>query len=81
MSQRGGWPGVSVVMPVLDEERHLASAVATVLGQDYPGPLEVVLALGPVRATAPTTSRPSSPAADARVRLVANPTGRPPARA
>ena len=43
------WPGVSVVVPVLDEERHLAAAVGRILGQDYPGDLEVVLALGPSR--------------------------------
>ena len=43
------WPGVSVVMPVLDEERHLEAAVSGVLAQDYPGELEVVLAVGPSR--------------------------------
>jgi len=68
------WPGVSVVMPVLDEEAHLRSAVATVLGQDYPGPLEVVVALGP------STDRTDEIAAalaaqDDRVRLVPSPTG------
>ncbi len=44
-----GWPGVSVVVPVLDEEHHLRAAVSTALGQDYAGPVEVVLALGPSR--------------------------------
>ena len=34
-------------MPVLNEERHLAEAVAGVLDQDYPGDLELLLALGP----------------------------------
>jgi succinoglycan biosynthesis protein ExoA len=43
------WPPVSVVMPVLDEERHLREAVLGVLAQDYPGPLELVMALGPSR--------------------------------
>ncbi|MGZ4776538.1 MAG: glycosyltransferase, partial [Oryzihumus sp.] len=42
-------PAVSVVMPILNEERHLEEAVAAVLGQDYAGPVEVVLALGPSR--------------------------------
>lgn len=61
-------------MPVLNEEEHLASAVSTVLGQDYDGPLEVVLALGP------STDRTDEVAAglaagDSRVRLVQNPTG------
>jgi glycosyltransferase involved in cell wall biosynthesis len=68
------WPGVSVVMPVLNEEEHLESAVATVLGQDYDGPLEVVLALGP--STDGTDDVAAGLAAgDARVRLVRNPTG------
>ena len=43
------WPGVSVVMPVLNEERHLRAAVRAILAQDYPGEVEVVLALGPSR--------------------------------
>jgi succinoglycan biosynthesis protein ExoA len=33
------WPPVSVIMPVLDEERHLSAAVTRVLDQDYPGDL------------------------------------------
>ncbi|HEX9356639.1 MAG TPA: glycosyltransferase family 2 protein, partial [Streptosporangiaceae bacterium] len=33
------WPPVSVVMPVLNEERHLEEAVGRVLDQDYPGEL------------------------------------------
>jgi len=28
---------VSVIMPILNEERHLREAVAVVLDQDYPG--------------------------------------------
>lgn len=70
-------PRVSVVMPVLNEERHLADSVRMVLGQDWPGELEVVLALGP------STDRTDEvaaglAAADARVRTVANPSGRTP---
>ncbi len=34
-------------MPVLNEERHLREAVEGVLAQEYPGDLELVLALGP----------------------------------
>lgn len=68
------WPGVSVVMPVLDEERHLRTAVAHILEQDYPGEIEVVMALGP------STDRTDEVAgelalADPRVRFVRNPTG------
>jgi len=38
---------VSVIMPILNEERHLREAVAVVFDQDYPGEIELVLALGP----------------------------------
>ena len=67
-------PGVSVVMPVLDEEEHLRSAVGTVLGQDYEGELEVVLALGPSRDRTDDVAAALA-AGDDRVRLVRNPTG------
>jgi glycosyltransferase involved in cell wall biosynthesis len=69
-----GWPGVSVVVPVLDEEAHLRAAVSTVLGQDYPGDLEVVLALGPSRDRTDEIAAELA-AADDRVRLVTNPSG------
>src|SRR5215207_4676231 len=71
------WPPVSVIMPVRDEERHLADAVAHVLDQDYPEDVEVVLAVGPSRdRTAEIAARLS--ATDRRVRTVDNPTGRTP---
>ncbi|WP_062216352.1 glycosyltransferase family 2 protein [Streptomyces sp. NBRC 109706] len=71
-------PAVSVIMPVLNEERHLRNSVRHILEQDYPGELEVVIALGP------STDRTDEIAAelvaeDARVRTVPNPTGRTPA--
>jgi len=70
-------PPVSVIMPILNEERHLRDAVAMILAQDYSGPLEVVLALGP------STDRTDEvagdlAAADPRVHVVANPSGRTP---
>lgn len=70
-------PAVSVVMPVLNEERHLRDSVSRVLTQAYAGQLEVVLALGP------STDRTDEVAADlvasdARVRTVPNPSGRTP---
>ena len=70
-----GSRGVSVIMPVLNEELHLAEAVAHILDQDYDGPIEVVLALGPSR------DRTNDVAAelatiDSRVRTVDSPTGR-----
>ncbi len=70
-------PSVSVIMPILNEERHLADAVRRVLAQDYPGALEIVMAIGP------STDRTQQiadelAAADPRVRSVPNPSGRTP---
>ncbi|HET8615703.1 MAG TPA: glycosyltransferase family 2 protein [Actinomycetales bacterium] len=68
---------VSVVVPVLNEERHLAEAVHAALDQRYDGPIDVALALGP------STDRTDEVAhalreQDSRVVLVANPGGRTP---
>jgi hypothetical protein len=68
---------VSVVMPVLNEERHLADAVRAVLDQRYDGPIEVALALGPSRDGTDDVARRLSEQ-DPRVVLVHNPTGRTP---
>ncbi|MGI8458467.1 MAG: glycosyltransferase family 2 protein [Propionibacteriaceae bacterium] len=71
------WPAVSVVMPVLNEERHLAVAVDRVLEQGYPGELEVVLAVGPSRdRTAQIAAQIE--ATHPNVRVVANPAGKTP---
>jgi succinoglycan biosynthesis protein ExoA len=40
-------PGVSYVMPVLNEATHVRAAVDSLLAQDYAGPIEVTIALGP----------------------------------
>src|ERR1039457_5175220 len=69
---------VSVVMPVRNEERHLEEAVQHVLAQDYPAPVEVVLAVGPSRdRTRDIAQRLAE--SDSRVTVVANPSGRIPA--
>ncbi|PWB96130.1 glycosyltransferase family 2 protein [Homoserinimonas hongtaonis] len=41
------YPGVSYVMPVLNEVEHIEAAILSLTGQDYPGECEIVLALGP----------------------------------
>jgi succinoglycan biosynthesis protein ExoA len=71
------WPAVAVVMPVLNEANYLKAAVAAILDQDYPVPLQVVLALGP---STDGTQLVASQivAGDDRVSVVANPTGRTP---
>jgi succinoglycan biosynthesis protein ExoA len=72
------WPGVSVVMPVLNEERHLPAAVGRVLEQDYPGELEVILCIGPSKDRTHEIAEELS-AVDQRIRVVDNPAGRTPA--
>lgn len=63
---------ISVVLTVLNEERHIAEAVRRALLQDHPGPIEVVVALGP--STDRTDEIVEKLAADdERVRWVRNP--------
>jgi cellulose synthase/poly-beta-1,6-N-acetylglucosamine synthase-like glycosyltransferase len=76
-SRRDTLPAVAVVMPVLNERRHLRAAVEAILAQDYRGDLEIVLALGP--STDGTDDVAGELAAtDARIRTVPNPTGATP---
>ncbi|MGV9304859.1 glycosyltransferase family 2 protein [Nonomuraea sp. NPDC003727] len=75
--QTRAWPPISVVMPILNEERHLREAVAQILAQAYPGPIEVVLAVGPSHDRTQEVADAIA-AADPRVTVVANPTGRTP---
>ena len=72
------WPGVSVVMPVLNEERHLEAAVRRVLDQEYPGELEVIIAVGPSSDRTPEIAAGLA-AVDSRIRVVDNPAARTPA--
>src|SRR3954454_662707 len=71
------WPAVSVVLTVLNEEPYLRAAMAAVLGQDYPGAVEVVIALGPSRDGTEGLAADIA-AEEPRVRTVANPSGRTP---
>jgi succinoglycan biosynthesis protein ExoA len=76
-AQEAVWPAIGVIMPILNEERHLEEAVAAVLGQDYPGAIELVLALGPSHDRTDEIATRIA-AREPRVRLVQNPTGRTP---
>lgn len=66
------FPGVTYVMPVLNEEANLAAAVTAVLNQDYPGDKQLVVAIGPC-----TDSTPQVAASirDPRLTVVDNPSG------
>jgi cellulose synthase/poly-beta-1,6-N-acetylglucosamine synthase-like glycosyltransferase len=39
----GAYPSLSVIAPARDEERGVGESVHSMLAQDYPGPLEVVV--------------------------------------
>jgi glycosyltransferase involved in cell wall biosynthesis len=68
-------PGISVILPVLNEEKHLAESIRAILSQKYLGDFEVILALGPSR-DATNAIAATLAAEDSRVILVDNPTGR-----
>ena len=81
MSMNSGKPiteattGVSVVLPILNEERFLEDSIEAILAQKYLGPLEVILALGPsTDKTNEIAQRLASK--DPRIILVDNPTSR-----
>lgn len=65
-------------MPIRDEAEHLAGAVAAIVDQNYPGPLEICLAIAPSSDdTEPVAA--GLAASDPRIRIVANPAGITPA--
>ncbi|MFI6340151.1 glycosyltransferase family 2 protein [Streptomyces sp. NPDC050535] len=76
-------PAVSVIMPVLDEERHLRGSVQAILAQEYDGEMEVVLAVGPssdrTEEIAAELVRETASHDNKRVHTVPNPAGRTPA--
>ena len=65
-------PGVSYVMPVLNEAGYVETAVRSILAQDYPGETEIVLALGPSSDDTDTVVARLQ-AREPRIRTVANP--------
>ncbi len=68
-------PGISVILPILNEERFLADAISAILAQEYPGELEVILALGPSKDHTDEIAAKLHEM-DPRVVLVSNPTGK-----
>lgn len=68
-------PAVTVMIPVLNEADHLVAAVRSVLSQDYPGEIEVILAVGPSRDGTEEIAR-SLEQENARVIVIENPSGR-----
>ncbi len=67
--------GVSVILPVLNEEPYLTQAVGAILSQDYLGQMEIVLSIGPSKDRTLEVAQGLA-AQDSRVVLIENPTGR-----
>ena len=67
-------PAVSVIIPVLNEERFLKQSVQAILNQNYSGQFEIILALGPSKDQ--TNVIAQELAQDQRIKLVENPSGR-----
>jgi hypothetical protein len=65
-------------MTVVNEERHLAHAVERLLEQDYPGELDIVIAVGPSRDRTREVAQRLADEND-HVSVVDNPSGRTPA--
>lgn len=78
MDEPPTWPPVAVIMPVLNEQMHLAESVAAITAQDYPGQLQIALALGPSTDDTDAVAE-ALVADDPRIILVPNPTGKTPA--
>ncbi|KQQ04034.1 MULTISPECIES: glycosyltransferase family 2 protein [unclassified Rathayibacter] len=71
-------PGVSYVMPVLNEVTHVRAAVDSLLAQDYSGPFDIVLAVAPsIDGTEELVAQLSG--ADPRIHVVPNAVGSTPA--
>ncbi len=66
---------VSVILPVLNEEKYLAATLAAITSQDFKGEFEIILALGPSK---DRTSELASKLAgsDSRIKLIQNPSGK-----
>ena len=68
-------PAISVILPVLNEEPHLAESVSAILSQDYKGSFEIILALGPSRDRTNAIAEELA-ARDNRIKLVMSPSGK-----
>lgn len=66
---------ISVILPVLNEEKYLADSVNSILSQEFSGSIEVILAVGPSQ-DATLQIAQALQAKDSRVVVVDNPTGK-----
>ncbi len=69
MADGGPAPSVSVVLPTRDEQRHLRDCLSSLIAQDYPGELEILVVDG----RSSDLTREIALAAGDKVRVVDNP--------
>lgn len=67
-------PSVSVILPILNEERDLSNCISAILKQEYFGNIEIILALGPSKDRTTEIARELAKL-DSRIKLVDNPSG------
>ena len=70
---------ISVILPILNEEKYLEDSVAAILNQNFDGPLEVILAVGPSQDRTMEIAlklQGKLQREDARIVIIENPTGR-----
>jgi glycosyltransferase involved in cell wall biosynthesis len=66
---------ISVILAVRNEGAHLANSVQAILSQDFTGPLEVIVALGPSDDGSEVIAQKLAES-DSRITIIASPTGR-----
>lgn len=67
-------PRITVILPVRNEEKYLQAAVQSVLSQDYPGEIEVLLAIAPsIDSTKEVATQIC--AANQNIKIIDNPKG------
>ena len=66
---------ISIILAVRNEGAHLANSVQAILSQDFTGPLEVIVALGPSDDGSEVIAQKLAES-DSRITIIASPTGR-----
>ena len=66
---------ISVILPILNEEKYLADSVNSILSQSFTGAIEVILAVGPSQDETMRIAQ-SIQSRDSRVVVVENPSGK-----
>lgn len=67
-------PAITVIMPVLNEELHLEASVRSILAQNYPSDVELIIALGPSHDETNSIAKTLAKK-DKRIKLLDNPRG------